>query len=37
MKVPKTLQEAIQFFTDFDNCREFMIEVRWLDGICLSG
>jgi transposase-like protein len=32
MKVPKTLQEAIQFFTDFDNCREFMIEVRWLDG-----
>jgi transposase-like protein len=32
MKVPKTLQEAIQFFTDFDNCREFMIAVRWLDG-----
>ncbi len=32
MKVPKTLQEAIQHFTDFDNCREFMIAVRWLDG-----
>ncbi len=32
MKVPKTLQEAIQYFTDFDHCREFMIEVRWLDG-----
>ena len=32
MKVPKTLQEAIQHFTDFDNCRKFMIAVRWLDG-----
>ena len=32
MKVPKTLQEAIQHFTEFDNCREFMIAVRWLDG-----
>jgi transposase-like protein len=31
MKVPKTLQEAIQYFTDFDNCREFMIAVRWPD------
>ncbi len=32
MKAPKTLQEAIQFFADFDNCREFMIAVRWPDG-----
>jgi transposase-like protein len=31
MKVPKTLQQAIQHFTDFDNCREFMIAVRWPD------
>jgi transposase-like protein len=31
MKVPKTLQEAIQYFADFDNCREFMIAVRWPD------
>lgn len=32
MQTPKTLQEAIQFFADFDNCREFMISVRWPDG-----
>lgn len=32
MKQPKTLQDAIQFFSDFDNCREFMISVRWPDG-----
>ena len=33
MKSPKTLQEAIQFFSDYDNCREFMASVRWLDGV----
>src|SRR5271155_6145042 len=33
METPKTLQEAIQHFSDFDNCRQFMISVRWLDGI----
>jgi transposase-like protein len=33
METPKTLQEAIQFFTDFENCRQFMIAVRWPDGI----
>jgi len=32
MSTPKTLQEAIQFFANFDNCREFMISVRWPDG-----
>jgi transposase-like protein len=32
MKPPKTLQKAIQFFTDYENCRRFMIEIRWLDG-----
>jgi transposase-like protein len=32
MKTPKTLQEAIQYFADFDNCRAFMIAVRWPDG-----
>ncbi|MFZ0801077.1 MAG: IS1595 family transposase [Terriglobales bacterium] len=31
MKAPKTLQEAIQYFADFDNCREFMIAVLWPD------
>src|SRR6478736_3278193 len=33
MKAPKTLQEAIQFFTDYENCRQFMASVRWLDGV----
>jgi transposase-like protein len=33
METPKTLQEAIQFFTDFENCRQFMIAVRWPDGV----
>jgi transposase-like protein len=29
---PKTLQEAILYFADYENCRRFMIELRWLDG-----
>src|ERR1700676_4755209 len=32
METPQTLQEAIQHFTDFENCRQFMVTVRWLDG-----
>ena len=32
MNTPKTLQEAIQYFSDFENCRQFMIAVRWADG-----
>jgi transposase-like protein len=32
MKAPTTLQEAIQFFADYENCRQFMIAVRWPDG-----
>jgi transposase-like protein len=32
METPKTLQEAIQYFTDFENCRTFMVAIRWLDG-----
>jgi transposase-like protein len=32
MGTPKTLQEAIKFFSDYEHCREFMIAVRWLDG-----
>src|SRR5437660_4916335 len=31
MESPKTLQQAIQFFSDFENCRQFMIAVRWPD------
>ena len=32
MKPPKTLQQAIQFFTDYENCRQFMLAIRWDDG-----
>jgi transposase-like protein len=32
MKAPKTLQQAIQFFADAENCRQFMIAMRWEDG-----
>lgn len=32
MESPKTLQAAINFFADYDNCRQFMISVRWSDG-----
>lgn len=31
-KYPSTLQEAIQYFSDFDNCKDFMIAMRWPDG-----
>lgn len=30
---PKTLQEAIQYFENYEHCRQFMVEVRWPDGI----
>ena len=29
----KTLQQAIQHFTDPENCRKFMVFMRWPDGI----
>jgi transposase-like protein len=32
MKDPQTLQQAIQYFSDENNCREFMIAMRWPDG-----
>src|ERR1700719_4068966 len=32
MKTPKTLQQAIQFFTSYENCRDFMVSVRWPNG-----
>jgi transposase-like protein len=32
METPKTLQEPIKHFADYENCRQFMISVRWLDG-----
>lgn len=30
---PKTLQEAILYFADFENCRAFMVSLRWPDGV----
>lgn len=32
MDSPKTLQEAIIFFADYENCRRFLIDLRWADG-----
>jgi len=32
-KAPKTLQEAIVFYSDYVNCHQFMVELRWgVDG-----
>ncbi|MCU1238410.1 MAG: unclassified family transposase, partial [Candidatus Solibacter sp.] len=31
-KAPNTLIEAVTYFADFDNCREFMTRLRWQDG-----
>jgi transposase-like protein len=33
MRTPKTLLEAINHFSDVENCHAFMVSVRWLDGI----
>ncbi len=33
METPKTLLDAITHFSDYDNCREFLIAVRWADGV----
>jgi transposase-like protein len=30
---PKTLQQAILYFADFENCKKFMAEIRWPDGV----
>jgi transposase-like protein len=33
MEAPKTLTEAIQHFSTPENCRKFMVAIRWMDGI----
>ena len=33
MEAPKTLLEAIKLFSDYENCHQFMIAVRWPDGV----
>ncbi len=32
MKTPRTLQEAILYFSDAENCQQFMIKMRWPNG-----
>ena len=32
-KEPTTLQEAILYFSDADNCREYLLVRRWADGV----
>ncbi len=32
MDSPRTLLDAIKFFSDAENCRRFMIAIRWEDG-----
>ena len=32
-KAPRTLQEAIQHFANHENCKEFMVSLRWPDGV----
>jgi transposase-like protein len=33
MNYPKTLLEAIQYFSDAENCRRFMVSVRWANDV----
>jgi transposase-like protein len=32
-KTPETLQAAIEFFADPDNCHAYMVQMRWPDGV----
>lgn len=32
METPKTLQQAVKYFSDLDNCQNYMIAARWSDG-----
>jgi len=34
MDTPHTLQQAILFFADYDNCRKAIEAIRWPDGVC---
>jgi len=33
MKKPRTLQQAVLYFADADNCLDFMVERRWPNGV----
>jgi transposase-like protein len=32
MDAPNTLLEAVKFFSAYENCKSFMVELRWADG-----
>ena len=32
MDSPKTLQDASLYFSDFERCRQFLVDLRWPDG-----
>jgi Transposase zinc-ribbon domain len=31
-RLPTTLIEAIRYFSDFENCETFLVDLRWPDG-----
>ena len=31
--LPKTLLEAVKYFADSDNCREYLVARRWPNGV----
>ena len=33
METPDTLRDAIIWFADFEHCRQFMVSLRWADGV----
>jgi transposase-like protein len=33
METPNTLRDAILWFADFEHCRQFMVALRWPDGV----
>ena len=32
MESPRTLKDAILYFADYENCKQFMMDLRWPDG-----
>jgi transposase-like protein len=33
-KQPKTLQQAVMFYANPDNCLDYMVSIRWPEGVC---
>lgn len=33
METPQTLQQAVEFFADPDRCHDYMVSLRWPDGV----